>query len=259
VGGQWGSRMGYGAELSRRAVTDSVLSWAGVRDPRSGQTWGGVTATGVQGSLSWRGDDGLQLQARAGIHLLTGQGVRDNSRIELGAGTRWRSIDEPGRRLDWGLDLQYAHHAENLRHFTLGHGGYFSPQQSVTLSAPIALLGQRAGLRWGLNVAPGLQAWREDSAPYYPQDGAAQQQLSNAVALGQATTAVHAGRSSIGLSVAVQGAAEYRLGPQLLLGSRLALDNAADFTQMSGRIYLRVQLDPEAVASPLRMPGSLLD
>ncbi|MEY2654245.1 MAG: hypothetical protein RLZZ524_1273, partial [Pseudomonadota bacterium] len=47
VGGQWGSRMGYGAELSRRAVTDSVLSWAGVRDPRSGQTWGGVTATGV--------------------------------------------------------------------------------------------------------------------------------------------------------------------------------------------------------------------
>jgi hypothetical protein len=251
--------MGYGAELSRRAVTDSVLSWAGVRDPRSGQTWGGVTATGVQGSLSWRGDDGLQLQARAGIHLLTGQGVRDNSRIELGAGTRWRSIDEPGRRLDWGLDLQYAHHAENLRHFTLGHGGYFSPQQSVTLSAPIALLGQRAGLRWGLQVAPGLQAWREDAAPYFPTDGAAQQQLTDRVALGQATQAQHPGRSSIGLSIALQGAAEYRLGPQLSLGSKLALDNASQYTQMSGAVYLRVNFDPQGINPPLRMPASMLE
>ncbi|RZS54567.1 cellulose biosynthesis protein BcsC [Sphaerotilus mobilis] len=259
VGGLWGNRLGYGAEVSRRAVTDSVLSWAGVRDPRTGQVWGGVTATGVQGSLNWRGDDGLQLLARAGVHLLAGEGVRNNSRIELGAGTRWRSIDEPGRRLEWGLDLNYTHHAENLRHFTLGHGGYFSPQQSITLSAPIALMGQRAGLRWGLNVAPGLQAWREDSAPYYPQDGAAQQQLSNAVTLGQATSATHVGRSSIGLSIALQGAAEYRLGPQLALGSRLALDNAADYTQMSGGLYLRVSLDPDSVASPLRMPGSMLD
>ncbi len=258
VGGQWGSRMGYGAEVSRRAVTDSVLSWAGVRDPRTGQTWGGVTATGVQGSLNWRGDDGLQLQARAGVHLLAGTGVRDNSRLELGAGTRWRGIDEPGRQLDWGLDVGYAHYAENLRQFTLGHGGYFSPQQSITLSAPIALTGQRAGLRWGLNVAPGLQAWREDSAPYFPQDGAAQQQLSNAVALGQATAAVHPGRSSIGLSIALQGAAEYRLAPQLTLGSRLAVDNAAQYTQLSGAVYLRVSFDQEG-ATPLRMPGSMLD
>ncbi|MGY0197180.1 cellulose synthase subunit BcsC-related outer membrane protein [Leptothrix sp. BB-4] len=259
VGGQWGARLGYGGELSRRAVTDSVLSWAGVRDPRSGQTWGGVTATGVQGSLNWRGDDGLQLQARAGLHLLSGRGVRDNTRLELGAGTRWRGIDEPGHQLDWGLDLAYAHHAYNLRHFTLGHGGYFSPQQSVSLTAPISMVGQRAGLRWGLNVAPGLQAWREDSAPYYPLDGAAQQQLTNAVTLGQATQAVHPGRSAIGLTIALQGAAEYRLGPQLALGSRLALDNASQFTQMSGAVYLRVNLDPEGAATPLRMPGSMQD
>ena len=46
--------------------------------------------------------------------------------------------EERNQRMDVGVQLGYQHYQYNLRHFTLGHGGYFSPQQSVTLTAPIA-------------------------------------------------------------------------------------------------------------------------
>src|SRR5690606_22784000 len=42
------SGMNYGVNLSRRAVTDSILSFAGTRDARTGQRWGGVTASGAR-------------------------------------------------------------------------------------------------------------------------------------------------------------------------------------------------------------------
>lgn len=252
------SPLGYSAEVSRRAITDSVLSYAGVRDVRTNQVWGGVTATGLRGSLSWRADE-LRLYGYAGTHVLQGQGVMDNMRFELGAGTTWRGVDEPGRRVDVGLQLGYAQYRRNLRHFTLGHGGYFSPQQNVTLASPVSMLGQQGALRWSFAVSPGLSAWREDRAPYFPLDAAAQAQLTSRVVAGLSTQAAYPGRSSIGLTLALQGAAEYRLSPRLVLGSRVALDNASQYTQMSGGLYLRLNFEPDVGGQLLLQPGPLHD
>lgn len=256
VGGEIAPQLNLSGELSRRAVTDSVLSYAGARDPRTGAVWGGVVATGLRASLDWRDSD-FKLYSFFGTQVLQGRGVKDNTRVELGAGSSWRLHDERNQRMDVGLQLGYQHYQHNLRHFTLGHGGYFSPQQNMTLSVPITLIGQQGKLRWSFTGAPGLSAWREDSAVYFPSDAGAQAQLTSVVGLGLAQQAVYAGRNSVGLSMNLQGAAEYRLNPRLVLGSRLALDNASQYTQMSGALYLRLSFEPEAAGRLLVAPAPL--
>lgn len=46
-------RFGWGATVSRRPMTNSLLSQAGAYDPRSGIRWGGVTANGLTFSLGY--------------------------------------------------------------------------------------------------------------------------------------------------------------------------------------------------------------
>ncbi|MEY4749009.1 MAG: hypothetical protein RIQ60_1223 [Pseudomonadota bacterium] len=241
-GGEFTPQLGYGLELQRRAVTDSVLSYAGVRDPRTGTVWGGVTSTGLGGSLAWKDGD-LQLSGFGGLQVLDGRGVRSNQRLDLGMAATWRISDEPQQRIEAGTRLGYQHHAHNLRHFTLGHGGYFSPQHQLTLALPMKAVGRDRRLSWSVAAAPGLNAWREDAAPYFPTDAAAQAQLVNRVALGLANQSSYVGRSSFGMSLALQGATEYSLSSRVLVGSRLSLDTASQYTQLAASLYLRLNLD----------------
>ena len=259
LGGQLASGLGGSVEVSRRAVTDSVLSYAGMKDPRTGQLWGGVLATGLRGSLALEVEGEGRLFAYAGAHALQGQSVKDNTRFELGAGGAWRMVDEPQQRIEAGLQLGYLSHQHNLRHFSFGHGGYFSPQHSLTLAAPLSLIGRRGQLRWSLAATPGLSAWREDGALYYPSDALSQSQLAARASLGLSPHSVYTGRSSVGLSLNLQGGAEYRLSSQLVLGSRIGLDSANDYTQILGGFYLRLHLDPDAGWQRLQAPGPLHD
>jgi Flp pilus assembly protein TadD len=262
-GGEFTPQLGWGVELQRRAVTDSVLSYAGVRDPRTGTVWGGVTATGLSGSLAWKDAD-LQLAGYGGLQALDGRGVRNNQRLDLGVAATWRISDEAQERIEIGSQLGYQHHAHNLRHFTLGHGGYFSPQHQLTLALPMKAVGRDKRLSWSIAAAPGLNAWREDAAPYFPTDAAAQAQLVNRVALGLATQSSYAARSSFGMSLALQGGTEYSLSNRLLVGSRLNLDTASQYTQLGASLYLRLSLDggegaPATWRGPLVEPAPRLD
>jgi Flp pilus assembly protein TadD len=253
-GGEITPQVGYGIELQRRAVTDSVLSYAGVRDSRSGTVWGGVTASGLGGSLDWKDGD-IKLASWAGLQWLDGRGVRTNQHLELGAQAIWRLSDEPQQRIEVGPQLGYQHYAHNLRYFTLGHGGYFSPQHHLTLALPMKATGRDNRLSWSITAAPGLSAWREDSAPYFPLDGAAQAQLQTLTSLQLATQAVYAGRSSFGMSLGLQGGAEYNLSNRLLLGSRLSLDTASQYTQLGASLYLRLRFDGDAAPRALVEPA----
>ena len=70
----------------RRAVTDSVLSYAGTVDPRTGETWGGVTRTRGHAQLEYGGTDGLNLYGGGGYAGLDGDHVASNQEWEAGLG-----------------------------------------------------------------------------------------------------------------------------------------------------------------------------
>lgn len=253
------TNLSLSGDLSRRPVTDSLLSFAGARDARTGDQWGLVSATGGRLELGWD-DQTYGLYGYGSYHSLQGDNVASNSRIEGGAGMYWRLIDRPGQELKAGLNLTGMSYDKNLRYFTYGHGGYFSPQTFVSVSVPMSWSHNTGRLSYLINGAVGVQHFKEDSAPYFPTSGtrqaAAQQAVTTANAMGLTgnTSARYAGQSKTGLGYNLNAAMEYQVAPQLFLGGQLALDNARDYNQWLGGVYLRYMFDPQT--KPARFPLS---
>ena len=108
-------------DLSRRPVNDSLLSFAGARDARTGDRWGGVSATGGRIDMTW--DDGeLGLYGYGSLHGITGTRVRSNARAELGGGMYWHVHRTSNADLTAGMSFSGLSYQRNLRYFTVGHG-----------------------------------------------------------------------------------------------------------------------------------------
>jgi tetratricopeptide (TPR) repeat protein len=246
---------------SRRAMVDSLLSFAGATDSRSGLTWGGVTATGGRVDLNW--DDGRDgFYGYAGYYTVNGENVASNSRIEAGVGLYTKLIKTPDSELTIGTSLTALGYDHNLRHYTFGHGGYFSPQSYVAAGVPVSWI-QRYG-RWAFQArgSLGFQYFREDDALYFPTR-ADLQAAAVAAALvapaGSLAGATYLGQTSRGVNYNVGVGAEYTLSPQVRVGMVLAADNATDFRQMSGGFYFRFPTEPvyretDLRLNPLRSP-----
>lgn len=245
---QFGDGLNLALEASRRALTDSLLSFAGTTDARSGQVWGGVRSTGGRAQLGWEQDD-VGLYGYGSAHLITGQNVADNQHIEAGIGSYWHTRRHADEQFELGLNMSYQHYQKNLRGFTWGHGGYFSPQQLITLSVPTQWSGRQGRLNWGVQGTVSMQAYREDAAPYFPTDPAAQSALESMVRLGTATSASYAQRSSIGMGMNLGGSLEFQLTRQIDLGTRISLEHAPQFDQGGGSVYLRFNLEPRGTGA----------
>lgn len=239
----------YSLSASRRAVIDSLTSFAGTRDARTGQEWGGVTANGIRGQLSYD-DNEVGAYAYASWFRLLGNQVQDNDRAEFGGGTYRYLVNASDAQLTLGLSLTALGYANNQNFFTYGHGGYFSPQRFFALGVPLTWA--QRGDRWTylLRGTLGVQHFRQDAADYYPTDAAAQAAASQT--LGSA--ARYAGQSKTGLGYSLAAAGEYRLSPDFHLGGELGLDNARDYRQVNGNLYLRYYFEPQD--RPLELPVS---
>ena len=251
-------------DLSRRSVTDSLLSYAGTVDDRTGTVWGGVTATGGRAELGVeQGQFGAY--GYGSYHYVGGQGVADNNRYEGGAGAYYKAVKDQSMELTTGVSITALSYDKNLRYFTLGQGGYFSPQRYFSLSVPVEWTGRTGQLSYKLDGSLGIQAFRENSSAYFPNNTALQSAWESAAAAANATAGSPAGvnwkssypgQSKTGLGFRVGGAAEYRLAPKWVVGGRLALDNASDYFQTSGLLYLRYNFD--ASTRPVNFPPNTL-
>ena len=180
-------------DLSRRPVTDSLLSFAGVRDARTGDRWGGVSASGGRVDLTW--DDGeLGIYGYGSLHGLTGTRVRSNARAELGGGMYWHVHRTSNADLTAGLSFTGLSYQRNLRYFTVGHGGYFSPQQFVSFGIPVEWAQRNGRLSYQLKGSVGVQYFKEDAAPYFPNSPSRQvsavQAAADALAFGGINTSL---------------------------------------------------------------------
>ncbi|CAG2151228.1 cellulose biosynthesis protein BcsC [Cupriavidus plantarum] len=248
---------------SRRSVTDSLLSYAGARDQRTGDTWGGVMQSGGRADLGW--DDGFfGIYGYGGYSVLTGHDVERNNKWEGGGGFYMRLIDDEAQRLTSGINFTSMGYSENLRYFTVGHGGYFSPQTYFAVTVPLALSGRSGRVAYHVRGALGVQAFREDDADYFPTDAARQADANRAVQqanqqnLTNQTSAVYAGQSKTGLAYNLVGSVEYQAAQQLFVGGTLGIDNARDYRQWYAGVYVRYALQKQngAIAFPPVPPQS---
>lgn len=228
------------AALSRRAVTDSVLSSAGMRDPQTLQSWGGVVKTGVRFGLTYGGDE-HGVYADLGAAQLSGKEVKDNTQFEVGVGAYWRIYQSASSKLKLGLNLTTMAFRDNLGFFTLGHGGYFSPQKYFSLGVPWEWTGRRGGLSYQLGGDFSLQNFSQDRVAYFPNDAAMQKAWT--LKAGTTYPAYYEAESGSGLGYNLYGGFEYSLTPRFAFGGRLALENSRNYSQQTGTVYLRYAFD----------------
>ena len=161
--------------FAREAIKDSQLSYAGLRDPGSvtstysGNIWGGVVSNAANAQYS-RGDESSGYYAGLGGQYITGLNVETNNRIDGVAGAYWKIISVPGSgELTVGANFFGMHYAHNLRFFTYGQGGYFSPSVYFLANVPFTIKGQYGDhIHYLVAGALGLQAFQEDSSLYFP-------------------------------------------------------------------------------------------
>lgn len=193
-GFNWRPRLGAHGALrlfgERRPVTDSVLSYAGAEyvEPAIEATddtpareevrtqWGGVMKAGGGLGASWE-RDGTGFYGDASYHLYEGRLVADNAAVQMNLGAYQRLYQGEGLKLQAGLKLNYQAFDENLSHFALGHGGYFSPQSFVSLALPVSLSWEEGDWSLLAELAPGYQTYKLDEAEVYPINPAAQAEL----------------------------------------------------------------------------------
>ena len=207
----------------RRAVTDSVLSYAGTKDPATGIAWGGVTRTRGHAQLE------LSLQEAnfyvgGGYAALDGENVTSNREYELGAGGSypiWRGQNDDIRL---GLDIVYFSYDKNTDFFTLGQGGYFSPQSFFATLLPVKYSIKTDELTWSIGGSVGYQTYDEHSSLVFPNDPSLQSALmAEAAAVTTPLSTSFPGQSSSGLVGGVQGSVEYRVNDFLLSVDRLPI------------------------------------
>ena len=242
----------YSIDASRRALGGSVLSYAGAHDPRTGELWGGVVATGVRLGLSRDAGGTFGTWSSLGLHRLTGRNVKENDRLQLMGGSYWRMINETNRLLTVGLNGMLWRFSENAGEYTLGHGGYYSPQRFTSIAFPITYGRRNARLSYTLRAAVSVSRSATAAADYFPTRPELQSQANNLSALNNIDPH-YTPSTGRGVGRSLAAAFEYQIDPRIFLGGRLEIDRSTDYAPNRVMFYFRYNLDRNA-SRPVFLP-----
>lgn len=254
--GQAGQVFSYTIAGYRRPVMDSSLSFAGATDPRLGLTWGGVTSNGgrLSGNVDGQNVGGYLM---VGANQLRGTNVQDNSQRLANAGIYFYALRSDLQSIIVGFNTMWMKYDKNLSGYTLGHGGYFSPQRFTDMSIPFHWTGHTNSeqFTWKLDASAGVQRFRTHDTPYFPTNPAMQRAAYNAAAVASLlglqtgyTAPILRGERKTTFSYRLTGTAEWEFSPRFFFGSRLSINNGRDYRESSIDLYLRFVLDRHGAA-----------
>jgi hypothetical protein len=148
---------------TRDSVKDSLLSYAGVRDPGTGVVWGGVVSNTGTLQLDHKGTRAGQYASASGSYI-TGKNVPNN----------WEASGDVGfyfvvtKGLSLGINVTGMHYQKNLSFFSLGQGGYFSPQEYGLASIPISWFSRHKRFEYEIRASLGAQYFSQDRSAFFP-------------------------------------------------------------------------------------------
>lgn len=236
-------QVGWSLTASRRPMSNSLLSFAGARDSRTGVHWGGVTANGATLGLSWDqgGDNGVW--ASLGHHWLYGENVADNQRTRAMAGYYHRVLDKADERVRVGLTLMHWRHDKDLGGYSLGQGGYYSPQRYSSVGVPVTYAWRNYD--WSV-LLEGSASWSQahsGRSRLYP-DAHVNRKVLAQYADGSNIDAMIDASDSSGLGYRLRGLFERRLSDQWVLGGGFDWQHSDDYAPSHGMLYLRYLFEP---------------
>ncbi|WP_368181158.1 cellulose synthase complex outer membrane protein BcsC [Aeromonas sp. R7-5] len=234
--GDWHT-LGWGMTLSRRPVSSSLLSYGGTVDPGTGISWGGVRANGVRLDLSRDLGGAVGFWGSAQQHLLTGKNVPDNWRTRLMGGGYYKFVNETHRRASVGISTMLWHYQQDLGGYTLGQGGYYSPQGYFSLSVPVSYRQRTPDWSWELGGSGSWSYARTDDSRRYPLEGLLPAGLPD-------RNAPVKGGSSSGFGYTLNGVVEHRLTEHWRIGGRVDIQQADDYAPSHVTLFLRYTFKP---------------
>ncbi|MGH7075733.1 MAG: cellulose synthase subunit BcsC-related outer membrane protein [Stellaceae bacterium] len=221
----------------REPVIQSLLSYAGTRDPTTGNVWGGVIRDG--GRLDIGYDNGLSgVYGDATGALLEGEHVAQNYMIDAGGGAYWRPYRSNNGNVKMGVNVSVQSYQKNLDYYTYGQGGYFSPQFAVEATVPVEYSGHWRGMSYSLNGQVGVMNFHAKSSPFFPLDPNLQ-----ALAETNSPAAFYPGQSITTAIYGISAKSEYEIAPLVILGAQVSADNSYNYDEQSLMIYLRKKFD----------------
>lgn len=217
----------------RQMVTDSELSYAGMREPITGEKWGGVTRIQGHGTLEW-GEPNWNVYAGGGFSYLEGTNVNDNTGVDVEAGGSavvWKADNRQFLRT--GLDFIYLNYRSNSYSFSWGQGGYFSPQGYYAIMLPLEWTGHYGRWTWLLRGEAGYQHYHSKASAFFPMNDGLQSLLN------EYTSAQDVG----GVAGNVRGRVVYQLTHKLRMGLEAGYSRAGSWSEISGMIMAHYAFD----------------
>nr|WP_044183292.1 cellulose biosynthesis protein BcsC [Phytobacter massiliensis] len=225
----------------RRAVTDSLLSYVGLKDRYSGERWGQVTKNGGSAQLSY--DDGdAGFFVGGGGYSYIGENVESNTSVNANAGVYMRPWHDEFRQLQTGLSVSWMDFSKNLSYFTFGQGGYFSPQNYVSVSLPVDFSQKIDNWKLNLGGSVGYQSYTQDKSDYFPNDPQAQRMLQQLADLGFTKEAQYGGRSQNGIGYTFRAGVDYNLNKEMTVGGKVGYDTFGDYNESTAGLWFRYML-----------------
>ena len=250
--GRWGD-VYYSWDLARRPMANSLLSYAGARDPVTDEVWGGVHADG--GDIYMGYDYGrFGVFAQAGAHYFSGENVRANNDLTFRAGADWGFILEPEMRLTAGFALMYWTYAHNERFYTFGYGGYFSPQDYKSIALPVQWTGRWGDLSYLLRAYCAYSVSKEDGGVFYPTDrnlqALAEQRAGQVINGVEFPRPYHDASLGDAVSYGIRGTFEYQFDENWFVGGLLELQRSPFYTPNFMTFYFRYAFEPRSEPIP---------
>jgi tetratricopeptide (TPR) repeat protein len=231
--------------VSREPLRDTLLSYAGTRDPVSNQVMGGVIAdaAGVRADF---GNENSGYYFGGGYQQIRGENVESNSRYDGLLGGYRRVLATPDGSLNVGLFALGLHYDQNLRYFTFGQGGYFSPQRYLLVGVPVTWRGVWARrLEYSLSGAVGPQSFHEDASEYFPTMPLLQGRNGP----------YYSALTSTGLNYNLEFKWLYQFNPNWFLGGLLNINNSRNYAAQSLSFFLRYSPKARTLGSDYWLPS----
>jgi hypothetical protein len=220
--------------------------------------WGGVTRNGGRLDLGYTAASTTYF-IWGGWYALVGTGVARNQQAIGGVGMEWTLLESPTLFVGAGLSATALGYQHNLRFYTLGQGGYFSPQAFVNAGVPLRIRGSLGKAHFEATAAPALNWFNEWTSPYFPLDPAQQAQRAQEVdSTGKSLQAFYPERTSTAFGFDLDARLSWQIAAPLEGGLSLVAHRGDDYSEVIGGLFLRVSFNGRTSAAelpPLR-PGT---
>lgn len=221
-------------KLYKRAFDNSFLSYFGDYDPNTGKIFGAVRATGIKftGSYALNSYDGIWGNIYA--ERILGKNVENNTDYRVMAGYYNHLLDLPNERISIGSTNTYWRFSHDLSGYTLGQGGYYSPQHYASTS--VSLNWRKRTFNWSWEIQGSLnETWSlTRSADRYPNKGLIPNYLDLNDLNAKSDT-----NSSWSFGGNISALVERRLTEHLTIGGQITLTKSEDYEPNQGLIYVR--------------------